>query len=473
MVVEPEATPVASPVESIVATVSFELAQVAVELISAVEPSLYFAVAVNCCVAPIAMPGVVGDNEIEVIVLDVVTVSVAVPLTPLTAAVTIVEPAATAVASPVELTVATAVFAAVQLAVELIFAVEPSLYVAVAVNCCVAPTAMLVVTGDNEIAVIALDVTVSVAFPVTPLSDAVTGVEPDATAVANPAELIVATAAFPVVQLAVEVILAVEPSLYVAVALNCLVDPAAALAVPGDTEIAVIVFGVTVRVAVPLTPLIEAVTVVEPAAPAVARPGELTVATAVFAAVQLAVAVTFAVEPSLYVAVAVNCCVAPAAILGLPGEIAIEVTVFTAEVTESVAVPLRPLSEAVTVVEPAATPVANPAELIVVTDGVALVQLAVELTFAVEPSLYVAVAVNCCVAPTATLAVAGDTVIAVSVFGIAVSVAVPLRPLNDAVTVVEPADIPVAMPVELIVATAAFAAVQLAVEVTFAVEPLL
>jgi hypothetical protein len=78
------------------------------------------------------------------------------------------------------------------------------------------------------------------------------------------------------------------------------------LATLGDTETAVSVFAATLSVVVALTPLSEAVTVVEPAATPVARPAELIVATAAFAADQLADAVTFAVEPSLYVAVAVN-----------------------------------------------------------------------------------------------------------------------------------------------------------------------
>jgi hypothetical protein len=79
------------------------------------------------------------------------------------------------------------------------------------------------------------------------------------------------------------------------------------LAVLGDTEIAVGVFATTLSFAVPLTPPSEAVTVVEPAATPAARPVELIVATVVVATVQLAVAVAFAVEPSVYVAVAVNC----------------------------------------------------------------------------------------------------------------------------------------------------------------------
>jgi hypothetical protein len=62
---------------------------------------------------------------------------------------------------------------------------------------------------------------------------------------------------------------------------------------------------------------------------------------------------------------------------------------------------------AVTVVEPAATPVAIPDEVMVATFAFASVQVAEEVTSAVEPSLYVALAVNCWVAPTARLAVDG------------------------------------------------------------------
>jgi hypothetical protein len=94
----------------------------------AVDPSLYVAVAENCSVAPTTTPGVVGATEIAVTVgVTTTTLSVALPLIPLNEAVNAVEPKATAVARPVEFTVATAVFAAVQLAVELTFPVEPSL----------------------------------------------------------------------------------------------------------------------------------------------------------------------------------------------------------------------------------------------------------------------------------------------------------------------------------------------------------
>jgi hypothetical protein len=143
---------------------------------------------------------------------------------------------------------------------------------------------------------------------------------------------------------------------------------------------------VTVNVVIPVTPLREAVTLVEPIAAPVAKPVALIVATAVLAAAQVAVELMFAVELSLYVAVAVNCCVAPTAMLTFPGVTAIDLIVFAA-VTVNGVVPVTPLREAVTLVEPAATPVARPVELIVAVAALAVAQVTVELMFAVEPSL--------------------------------------------------------------------------------------
>jgi len=79
---------------------------------------------VNCSVAPTAKLTPVGVTAIEVIAFPV-TVSVVVPLTPPTIAVIVVDPAATAVASPVALMVAAAALELVQVAVELTFAVVP------------------------------------------------------------------------------------------------------------------------------------------------------------------------------------------------------------------------------------------------------------------------------------------------------------------------------------------------------------
>jgi hypothetical protein len=144
--------------------------------------------------------------------------------------------------------------------------------------------------------------------------------------------------------------------------------------------------GVTVRVAVPLMPLRVAVRVVEPAATAVASP-DATVATVGFELVQVAVVVTFPVVPSLYVAVAANCWVAPTAILAVAGVTAIEVTIATEAGTVTVAVALTPLTVAVTVVEPEVSAVASPAALMLATAGFEDTQVALVVTSAVDLSL--------------------------------------------------------------------------------------
>jgi hypothetical protein len=87
------------------------------------------------------------------------------------------------------------------------------------------------------------------------------------------------------------------------------------------------------------------------------------------------------------VAVAVNCCVPPSAKLAEFGVTAIEVMADETEVTASSAVPLTPFNEAVIVVDPAATAVARPAALMVACPVLELDHVAVEVTFAVEPSL--------------------------------------------------------------------------------------
>ena len=168
--------------------------------------------------------------------------------------------------------------------------------------------------------------------------------------------------------------------------MNCWVAPISMAAGFGVTATDVRV-GVTVRVAVPVTPLRVAVTVVEPAATAVASP-DATVATVGFELVQVAVVVTFPVVPSLYVAVAANCWVAPTAILAVAGVTAIEATVAAEAGTVRVAaLLLMPLMVAVTVVEPVVSAVASPAALMLATAGFEDTQLALVVTFAVEPSL--------------------------------------------------------------------------------------
>ena len=128
MVAVPVPAPVASPAALIVATFVSDDDQVAVEVTLPVVPSLYVAVAVNCWVAPSAMLGLAGVTAMDDNVAEVVeTVSVAVPLTPVTVAVMVVDPAATPVARPAALIVATFVFALTHVAVEVTFFVDPSL----------------------------------------------------------------------------------------------------------------------------------------------------------------------------------------------------------------------------------------------------------------------------------------------------------------------------------------------------------
>ena len=168
----------------------------------------------------------------------------------------------------------------------------------------------------------------------------------------------VATAVFDDVQAAELVRFCVVPSVNVPVAVNCCVSPLATRRVAGVTAIDASTAAVTVSVVVPLTLPEVAVIVVEPVASAEARPVMQIVATATFDEVQATVPVRFWVVPSVNVPVAVNCCVRPLAMDGLPGVTAIDVT--TAAVTVSVVVPLTLPEVAVIVDEPVANAVAKP-----------------------------------------------------------------------------------------------------------------
>lgn len=215
--------------------------------------------AVNCCVPPTVKATEVGVTAIAVTTLAF-TVSVAVPLTEPDVAVTVTDPAATPVAAPLELIVAIDADDVLQVAATV--AVEPSLYLPVAVNCSVAPTFTLAVAGVTEIDVsVFVTVTVStlrLALPMVPLSEAVTLVDPAATPVNRPLALIVAIDELPTAQFTVEVTLAVEPSLYFAVAVNCWVAPMEMLTVAGDTDTDVNVFvggGVVAEPGTPAQPI--------------------------------------------------------------------------------------------------------------------------------------------------------------------------------------------------------------------------
>jgi hypothetical protein len=97
-------------------------------------------------------------------------------------------------------------------------------------------------------------------------------------------------------------------------------------AVPGDNEAVVTVSGAdcTVKVVLPETEPSVAEILLVPAARAVASPPALIVAVPVVEDVQVTWPVMFCVLPPEYVPVAVNCCVAPAWIVGLAGVTAID-----------------------------------------------------------------------------------------------------------------------------------------------------
>lgn len=84
-----------------------------------------------------------------------------------------------------------------------------------------------------------------------------------------------------------------------------------------------------------------------------------------------------------------------------------------AVVTVAITLAVCPLKTAVMVVVPEAMPLARPVALIVATLVSDDDHVAEEVTFAVVPLLYCAVAVNCCVEPVSKLAFAGVTVIPV------------------------------------------------------------
>ena len=105
IVVEPAATGVASPIEPAVLLIPAmdddDELQVTAVVRFCVEPSEYVPVAVNCCVLPMAMLGLVGVIATETSVAGF-TISVVDPDRVPDVAVIVVEPAAAAVTSPIE-----------------------------------------------------------------------------------------------------------------------------------------------------------------------------------------------------------------------------------------------------------------------------------------------------------------------------------------------------------------------------------
>jgi hypothetical protein len=133
IVVEPALTPAATPDGDTVAIAAFDVVQTAVEVISAVVPSLYVATAANAWVFPAATLAGLGEIAMDFSVAGAggaaaTTVTDAVfAVTPLIEAAIVAEPAMAPVAFPPALTVTMAGLEDIHVAVALTSEVDPSL----------------------------------------------------------------------------------------------------------------------------------------------------------------------------------------------------------------------------------------------------------------------------------------------------------------------------------------------------------
>src|ERR1019366_2589416 len=344
------------------------------------------------------------------------------------------------------------------------FCVLLSLYVPVAVNCCVAPLAIEGFAGVTAIDCSVAGVTVNTVEPLIAPEVALIVLVPTATPLARPPAVMVAVVVVPDAQVTEAVRFCVLLSLYVPVAVNCCVAPLAIEGFAGVTAIDCSVAGVTVNTVEPLIAPEVALIVLVPTATPLARPPAVMVAVVVVPDAQVTEAVRFCVLLSLYVPVAVNCCVAPLAIEGFAGVTAIDCSV--AGVTVNTVEPLIAPEVALIVLVPTATPLARPPAAMVATVVVPDAQVTEAVRFCVLLSLYVPVAVNCCVAP---LAIEGFAAVAWRGAGFPVNGVEPLIAPEVALIVLVPPATPLARPPAAMVATASVADAQVTEPVRFAV----
>jgi hypothetical protein len=183
------------------------------------------------------------------------------------------------------------------------FCVLPSVYVPVAVNVCIVPSATEGIGGVTAIDISAAGLTVRVVDPVTDPLVAETFAVPVSMLVATPcvpaALLIVATAGVSELHTTVPVMFCVLPSVNVPVAVNGSVVPSGTVGIAGVNAIETKTAGVTVSVVDPMITPDVAVTVVLPTATVPTTPCAFTVAIALLAVPQVTVLLRFKVLPSL------------------------------------------------------------------------------------------------------------------------------------------------------------------------------
>ena len=167
-----------------------------------------------------------------------------------------------------------------------------------AANCWVIPAGMLGLAGVTVMEDRVAEVTVRVVLPEILPEVAVIVAVPAATAVARPLLLTVATDVLDELQVTCAVISWLVPSEYLPEAASCWLFPAGMLGLAGVTDMEVRVAAVTVRVALPeILPEVAAM-VARPAAPDVARPLLLTVATELLDELQVTCVVISWLVPS-------------------------------------------------------------------------------------------------------------------------------------------------------------------------------
>jgi hypothetical protein len=187
MVVVPTETAKATPVLSIVAT---DVDEAQVTCVAKVVPSEYVPVAVNVWGTPTGMLGLAGvtakEDRVAVFTVRVVLAEMLPEV-----AVMVVVPTETAKATPVLSIVATVISDEVQVTCVVILTFVPLLYVPMALNCTMAPTGILGLTGITAMEDRVAEITVRVVLAEVPLVEKLLGSVEVAVMVTVPRERVV------------------------------------------------------------------------------------------------------------------------------------------------------------------------------------------------------------------------------------------------------------------------------------------
>ena len=374
-----------------------------------------------------------------------VTVTAAVPDLPSLVAVMVAEPAATpvttpTVTSPLAVTVATAALLVAHVTTRPLNGL-PLASRRFAVSCAACPAATLSVAGLILTDATGTTFTVTAALPVLPSLVAVIVTAPAATPVTSPVAETVAVAGALDAQVIARPGSTVPPASF-GLATSCALAPTSTSAVAGLITTEATGTFATVTAADPFLPSLVAVIVTLPAAMAVARPVDDTVAADGFE-LDHVIARPASTVPAASCVVAVSCTVAPTRMFATLGATATEATGTLDTVT--VAVPVWPSLAAVMVAVPSATPLTRPAPSTVATAP----SLVVHVTVRPErgfPFTSLRVAPSCTVAPIYTLAGLGLTVTEATARLVTVTAAVPLCPSLVAVMVADPTATPLTRP---------------------------